>query len=104
MNTNKKTAGIVGVLFMIATVAGILSVVNTGPLREPDYLVNVFANENQIITGALLVIIMGAAIAPIPAIMFPILKKHNEGLALGFVVFRVLEGVTYIATVISMLS
>jgi len=36
--------------------------------------------------------------------MFPILKKHNEALALGYVVYRgALETVTTIAMVISLL-
>ena len=48
-------------------------------------------------------LIMGVAIAPIPVMLFPILKKYNESLALGYVVFRVLEVVTYIGVVISWL-
>ena len=103
MSSYKKTARIVGVLFIIATVAGILSFVGMGPQGTPDYLVDVSANGNQVITGALLVLIMGVAIAPIPVILFPILKKYNESLALGYVVFRVLEVVTYIGVVISWL-
>ncbi len=99
----RKTARIVGVLFIIATVAGILSFVGMGPQDTPDYLVNVSANGDQVITGALLVLIMGVAIAPIPVMLFPILKKYNESLALGYVVFRVLEVVTYIGVVISWL-
>jgi hypothetical protein len=102
MNTNKKTARIVGVLFIIGTVAGILSVVFAGPiLDDPDYLIKVSANENQILIGALLVLIMAFALAMVPVMLFPILKKHNEALALGSVVFRgALEAVTYIAIVI----
>jgi hypothetical protein len=105
MNTNRKTAIIVGVLFIIGTVAGILSVVFYGPiLNGPDYLIKVSANENQIIIGALFVLTMGFALAMVPVMMFPIFKKHNEALALGYVVFRgALETVTYIALVISRL-
>ena len=102
MNTNKKTARIVGVLFIIATVLGALSlfVFLEPSLDDPDYLTNVSANENQIIIGAILSLIMAFAIAMIPVMMFPIFKKHNEALALGYVVFRVLEVVTGIALVI----
>jgi len=105
MDTNRKTAIIVGVLFIIGTVAGILSVVFYGPiLNGPDYLIKVSANENQIIIGALFVLTMGFALAMVPVMMFPIFKKHNEALALGYVVFRgALETVTYIALVISRL-
>jgi hypothetical protein len=102
MNTNKKTARIVGVLFIIATVLGALSlfVFLEPSLDDPDYLTNVSANETQIIIGAVLSLIMAFAIAMIPVMMFPIFKKHNEALALGYVVFRVLEVVTGIALVI----
>jgi hypothetical protein len=95
----------VGVLFIIGTVAGSLSIVFTGPiLDEPDYLIKVSANENQIIIGTLFILIMGFALAMVPVMMFPILKKHNEALALGYVVFRGgLETVTYIANVSSLL-
>jgi hypothetical protein len=105
MNTYRKTAIIVGVLFIIGTVAGILSRVFTGPiLDDPDYLIKVSANENQIIIGALLVLIMGFALAMVPVMLFPIFKKHNEALALGAVVFRgALEAVAYIAIAISWL-
>ena len=97
-----KTARIVGVLFIIGTVAGILSVVVTGSiLADPEYLIKASANENQIIIGALLVLTMGFALAMVPVMLFPIFKKYNEALALGAVVFRgALETVTYIAIVI----
>lgn len=105
MNTNRKTAIIVGVLFIIGTVAGVFSVVFTQPiLNAPDYLMKVPTNENQIIIGAIFVLIMGFVLAMVPVFMFPIFKKYNEVLALGYVVFRgALETVTYIVIAISML-
>ena len=105
MNSINKTAGIVGVLFIIGTIAGMLSYVFTGPvLGDPDYLGKVSANEIQIIAGALFVLIMGFALALVPVMMFPILKKYNEALALGYVVFRgALETVMYIILAISWL-
>jgi hypothetical protein len=105
MDTNRKTAIIVGVLFIIGTVAGILSVVFTGAiLNAPDYLMKVSANENKIIIGALFVLVMGFVLAMVPVIMFPIFKKYNEVLAIGYVVFRgALETITSIIIAISWL-
>ena len=105
MDTNKKIARIVGVLFIIGTGAGILSGVFTGSfLDHPNYLVEVSANKNQLMIGALLVLTMGFALAMIPVMLFPIFKKYNEPLALGAIVFRgVLEAVGYMAIVISWL-
>ena len=102
MNTNKKTAIIVGVLYILGTVAGVLSVLVTQPiLGEPDYLSKIAANENPIVIGCLLVLTMGFALAWVSVLLFPILKRHNEVLALGYVVFRgALEMVAYIAMAI----
>ena len=87
--TYRGTATITGILFIIGTVAGILSVVFTGSiLGDPNYLIKVSANANQIALGALCVLIMGLALAMVPVVIFPILKKHNEVLALGYAVFR----------------
>ncbi len=101
MNSNRRTAIIVGVLYILGTVAGILSVILTQPVADAqDYLAAVTANENQVIIGALFVLTMGLALAMIPVVLFPLLKKFNEVLALGYVVFRgALETVTYLAMV-----
>ena len=101
--TPRNTARIVGILFIIGTVAGISSFIGAPSLDDPDYLINISANGNLTIIGALCVLVMGIALAPVPVLLFPILKKVNESLALGYVVFRILEVVTYIVTIISWL-
>jgi hypothetical protein len=103
--TNRKTAIIVGVLFIIGTVAGILSVLFTGSiLGDPNYLVKVAANENQIIMGALCVLTMCLTLAMVPCVLYPVFRKLDGVLAVGYVVFRgALETVAGIATVISWL-
>jgi hypothetical protein len=105
MESSKKTAVFVGVLFIIGTLAGVLSVVFTNSiLNAQNYLIEISANENKIIIGALCVLLMGFALAMVPVFLFPILKKQNEALALGYVVFRGgVETVTYIVTAISFL-
>jgi hypothetical protein len=102
MNTSRKTAIIVGILYIMGTVAGVLSVVVTQSiLGDSDFLIKISEHENQIVTGALLVLTMGFTLAMVPAMLFPILRKFNEPLALGYVIFRgALETVSYIAMVI----
>lgn len=103
--TSRRTASIVAWLYITGTVAGILSVVFTGPiLNDPDFLVKVSINENAIVMGALFVLMMGLALAMVPVMLFPIFRKYNEALALGAVVFRgALEAAIYIAIIISWL-
>jgi uncharacterized protein YacL len=106
MNTYRKTAIIVGILYIIGTVAGFLfKMVFTGSIQNDlNLLTQVDANEKQVIIGALFLLIMGLALALVPVMMFPILKKQNEALAVGYVVYRgALETITTVAIVFSWL-
>jgi len=57
-----------------------------------------------LIIGILLEFICAPAIVLIPIVLFPILKKYNESIALGYVGFRLLEGILFIFMVINSLS
>ena len=93
MDSNRKTAITVVVLFIIATIAGILSQFFLGPiLNDPDYLTAVSANENKVLIGVLFQLTLTASVVAIPIIMFPILSEHSESLALGYVGARIFEG------------
>jgi len=106
MNSYRNNAIMAGVLFIIATVVGVLGNVRfLIPLLDaPDYLIQISANENQVIIGVLLMLIAAFASASIAICLYPILKKHHEALALGSVGFRVMEGMLYIVGVVCTLS
>ena len=105
MGSHRNTAISVGVLYIIGTVAGVLSVVLSTPILDgPDFLIKVSSNETQFVIATLFVLLMGLALAIVPVILFPIFRKINEVLAVGYIVFRgALETVTYIASVIVLL-
>lgn len=105
LGTYRKTAVIVGILFIIGTVSGILSGVVTAPIRAGStYPLNVAASETQWIIGTLFVMLMGLSLAMMPVMLYPIFKKHNEVLAFGAVLFRgAIEAISYAVMVISML-
>ena len=101
----RKTAVMVGVLFIIGTVSGVLSGIMTSPIQNtPETLTSISTHETQWILGTLLILVMGFALAMIPVLLYPVFKHHNEVLALGAVLFRgVLEAVCYLTIVILML-
>jgi hypothetical protein len=105
MNTNRRIAVVAGVLFILATVADLISrlVFVTPILSDPVDLAKISANENQVLLGALLLFIGAVAAAGIAIALYPVLKKHNEGLALGSVVFRLIEAALYIGIVVCLL-
>jgi len=94
MNTHRKTAIIVGVLFIMALVSFLIGQAFYEPiLGSPDYLDNAYPNREIVIIGILLEFISALAVVLIPVLLFPILKRHNEVLALGYVSFRLFEAV-----------
>ena len=104
MNTYRNNAMIAGILWIIGTVAGVISLPFLGIVDKPDYLTKIAANENQVIIGALLLLIMAFACAGIAIWLYPVLKKQNQALALGSVGFRIIENVLGIVSAICLLS
>ena len=105
MNTSRTTARVVGILLITGTVAGILSLVVTSPILDsPDYLRSAAHSPASMVTGALLVLLMGFSLAMVPILLFPLFKRYDEVLAIGAVVFRgCLEPVAYLSLAISWL-
>lgn len=103
MKAHGMTARIVGVLFVIGTVTGVLSGVFTAPVfGATDFPANIARDARPLVIGALLVLTMGFSLAMIPAVLYPVFRQIDEVLAVGAIVFRgVLEALSPIVTVLS---
>lgn len=105
MNSNRKRAIVIGVLFIAAAVFSVLGLVSYGPiLSNPDYMITGPTSENQIVLGGLFELLTAAAVAGIAITFFPVLRKRNESAALGYVGFRLLEAVLIIMGLVSLLA
>jgi len=92
--TDRTTAAVVGVLFIMGTVPALLVLPLYGnTVNAMDHLSAIATNEGQMIIITAIKFIMGVACAGIGLALYPILKKYNEGLAFGADGFRVIEGV-----------
>ncbi len=101
----KKTAKIVGILFLTAMFSSLIG----GGLIESILTIdtipkNISENSNQIIIGMLFEIINAIAVVGIAVLMFPIIKKYNESLAVGYVSFRIIESIFCFAAAVMPLS
>lgn len=101
MNSNRTATTIAGWSYIGATVAGILSMVPV--IDDPEYLIKISAHETQVIAGAFFQLLMVAAYIGYAISLYPLLRKHNENLALGFISFWVIGGVFIIIGVIILL-
>ncbi len=101
----RKIAIVVGILFLIALFFNIAATAISDPiLTIPDYLTKAYSEKTLVIVANLLNLISAIAMIFIPITLFPVAKKHNEHLALGYVVFRFLEGVLFIYIAIKTLT
>ncbi len=101
MNSSRKKTIIAGTLYIIGTIAGLLSIVPA--VDAKDYLIQASANVNQVITGALFQFIMTVAYLGFAITLYPVLKKFKESPALGFLSFRIIAAVLNIIGIISLL-
>jgi len=93
MKPYRKTAIVVGIFFLVGYVillpGGLLFI---DPIIDAqDYLIDVSVNKSQVIIGMFLEFINAAAVVGIAVLMFPLLKKQNEALALGYAGSRIVE-------------
>jgi hypothetical protein len=71
MTSTRKTAVIVGVLFLTQTVAFIIAdQLITGVLKRPNYLTGVPADANTLIVGGLFAALSGVAVVAISVLLF----------------------------------
>ena len=105
METSRKVAIIVGVLFLTAMVT---SLVGGGVIESiisaEDFLISVSENETQVVIGVLLELINAISVLGIGVLMYPILRQFNDNIALGYLGFRIIESVFCSVIVISPLS
>ena len=91
MNSYGKYTKIAGASYIISYVGLILGGIIAGPILEGDYLALAFPNAIQLGLGMLVESINGIAVICIAVMLYPILKRYNEGIALAYLAFRGVE-------------
>jgi len=84
MDSNRRTALTVGILFIAATAASLLGTAVEGPvLRGTDYLTRISENMTRVSAGGLMELIAAGTSAGIAISLYPVLKRWSGTLALG---------------------
>jgi hypothetical protein len=99
-------ARVTGILFLITFATSIPPFVYhyVPVLDDPRYIVGGGGADNRVLTGAFLELILIIANIGTAVVLFPILKRVNEILALGYVTARVVECVFIAVGILSVLS
>ena len=105
MSPLRKTAFVAGALYLLSFVS-IPTLFLYNPLRASNYILGHGSNTG-IIVGAILEMIVALAGIGTAVALFPVVKRQNEGVALGFVGTRTLEGgaiLTGVACILSLVT
>ena len=93
-----------GTLYLITFISAIPAVVLLEPiLNNPNYVIS-SGSDARVILGGVLDLINAAACIGTAVVLFPMLKRHNEAAALGFVAARLFEAAVIAVGVVSLFA
>ena len=102
MTSSRKIAMAAGLLYLL-TFVSIPTLALYSQVKGANYIIGA-GPDTAVIIGGILEIIVALAGIGTAVVLFPMLKKQNEGLALGLVASRVLEASTIFLGVAFLLS
>jgi Domain of unknown function (DUF4386) len=96
MRSRDVRATTTGLLFIAATATSLIATAFLGSLLDgPGFLATVSLHQDRMLTAALFQLIAAFSCAAIAVALYPVLREHAAGMALGAVAFRLIEGVFY---------
>ncbi len=102
MSPTRRTALVAGVFYLISFVS-IPTLFLYGPVKKTDFITG-SGSDAGVLLGCFLEVIVGLAGIGTAVTLFPVVKRQNESLALGFVASRTLEAAMIFTGVASLLS
>src|SRR3954447_17966521 len=105
MSLDQKRARVFGVLFLLTFVTSILALALYQPvLDHPVGYIAGAGHDGQILFAALLELLLIIANIGTAVVIFPIVRRKNEDLALGYVTARVIECTFILVGILSVLG
>ena len=103
MSSTRKTALVAGVFYLI-TFISIPTLALYGPVTNHRDWILSSGGHTGVLVGGFLEVIVALACIGTAVTLYPVVKRQNEGVALGFVAARILEASMIFAGVVSLLS
>ena len=104
MNSTRRTAVIAGVLYFVTHVTSIGALALYGPVLDNSGYVIGSGTDTRVLLGAFLEVILALAIVGTAVTLFPVVRRQNEGVALGYVGLRTLETAVITVGIVSLLA
>jgi hypothetical protein len=104
MDPVRKTALVTGLLFLATFITSIPALALYGPVLHNSHYVLGAGHDTQIFTGAFLEVLLCISNIGTAVAIFPVIRRQNEGLAMGYVASRIVESTIIAVGIISLLS
>ena len=105
MSSMRKTALVAGVLYLLTFISSIPAVFLQGPvLTDPNFIIGGAGADTQVRLGALFDIVNSLTAIGTAVALYAVIRRQNQGFAIGFVSSRLFEGTVLMIGVISILS
>jgi hypothetical protein len=103
--SDQRLARTAGVMYLVTIVASIPAqfVLYHPVLSNPEYVLGA-GHDTRVMWGGLLELITALACIGTAVALFPVVRRHHEAAALGFVTARVLEAALIVTGLVSMLA
>jgi hypothetical protein len=104
MDPVRKSALITGLLFLATFITSIPALALYGPVLHNSHYVLGAGHDTQIFTGAFLEVLLCISNIGTAVAIFPVIRRQNESLAVGYLAARVVESAIIAVGIISLLS
>jgi uncharacterized protein DUF4386 len=105
MDPTRRAALVTGIFYLITFLASMPAALVLLPpvLDNPNYVISAGADAS-VVWGCLLDVVTALAGVGTAVALFPVVRRHNEALALGFVTSRLVEAAVILIGVVSLLA
>ncbi|RBY94478.1 DUF4386 domain-containing protein [Blastococcus sp. TBT05-19] len=104
MGSTRTTAVVAGVFFVVAAVTAVIALALYQPaLGDAEYVLGA-GESTGVLVGGLLEIVLAASCIGTAVTLYPVIRQHGEGMALGYVCGRLLEAAVIVVGIVATLS
>lgn len=101
----RRTAVAVGVLFWLSNLVTLVGSAITGFIpTSANALTDMYPHASHLVVGTLVAHVNDAAIIGYAVLLYPVLARYSQGLALGYAAFKVVEAVLLLVGAATLLS
>jgi Domain of unknown function (DUF4386) len=105
MTSTRRTAIVAGVFYLLTEVTAIGGMLLYGSvLGMPQFIVSASVADTGVLAGAFLEVLLAIAVVGSAVTLYPVIRRVNDGMALGYVAGRLIEATIIAVGAISLLA